>query len=90
MTLPVCAHCGASLVRKARVLIQYTMLPGKPLVGWCGGEGEQKPCATLDKLAEYVLERVRAPEWSAEAIVRDIQSRGPGKVIAGSKWRNTL
>jgi hypothetical protein len=54
--------------------MQYTMLPGKPQVGWCGGEGEQKPCATLDKLAEYVLDRVRSPEWSAEAIVKDIKS----------------
>jgi hypothetical protein len=80
MKIPVCAHCGASLVRKSRILIQYTKLSGKPKVGWCGGEGEQKLCARLDKLAKYTLDRVRSPEWPEAAIVLDIQARGPGRV----------
>lgn len=41
--LPLCAHCGKPLAKKARVLFEFCDLTGNPTIGW------HPPCAKEDE-----------------------------------------
>lgn len=76
--LPHCAHCGISLSHRARMLIEYTDLPGNPEIGWC------YKCAGVDPCFAELLPPGGDPDHPTRNVVdvlRDIENRGQGRLM---------
>ena len=80
--IPCCAYCGGRLTRK-RGATQHIFhdLPGKPAVGWHSlGRDE---CYAQDKLSKRLCQMTPG---AAMAALLEIESRGPGRVVANKDW----
>lgn len=42
--LPLCAWCGETLRRRPKVTIEFTEVPGRPVIGWHIGCEVKDPC----------------------------------------------
>lgn len=78
MSLPACAWCGGSVVRRSRTVVRWSRLPGRPTVAWCDDLG----CADSDPYWRWMHESRLGPA----AIVRGIAERGADRVSAGAAW----
>ena len=73
--LPMCAWCGGSLRKCAKLLVRWTHLPGHPEVGWhylaktgdCHGD-------------EQIGVAARSSERDAPQVIAAIEARGAGRV----------
>ncbi len=79
---PHCAFCGERLTPKRRAtLYSFLELPGKPTIGWHGlGNGE---CYEQDELSHGLC---RMTPDALVAVLREIEARGPGRVVANKDW----
>jgi hypothetical protein len=90
--LPLCALCGKPLARSnGIVVVTYDKLPGKPAVGWHLA-GKDDDCALTDAAAEALLRKKTEDDPPVVrkrllAILKGIEGRGPGRLVAGKKWR---
>lgn len=77
--LPYCAFCGGSLVRRARMLVEYGDLHGKPEMGWCD------ECVGSDPLVAELLPHgdVDSPSRDVIEILAEIGNRGAGRLLIG-------
>jgi hypothetical protein len=79
---PCCAYCGGPLTRK-RGATQYIFhdLPGKPAVGWHSFGRDE--CYAQDELSKRLCQKTPC---AAIAALREIEARGPGRLVANKIW----
>lgn len=83
---PCCAYCGEKLTRTSgAVLHQFYGLPGKPAVGWHWLGAND--CQAHDHLS---TELFRTTDDEVMAVLREIESRGPGRLIANTAWQRLV
>lgn len=73
--LPLCATCGKSLHKSARILVCYEDLPGLPQIGTHGGDC----CA--DPLVQKIIYDVDCAD--APKLLAQVEARGPSRVTGG-------
>jgi hypothetical protein len=74
--LPLCAWCGGTLARQARVLVTWERLRQKPVVGW----HLISDCANRDPIYEHILRCIGdRRDWRLHLAA--IRERGRGRVL---------
>lgn len=90
--LPLCAFCGKSIrhtdFKGCRMTLQYRKLAGAPTIGWHYDVGEFN-CGEQDELFA-ALQPCRPVDTDVVPLLRIIEARGPGRVIAGPAWHQML
>lgn len=71
--LPLCAWCGASIARKAYIVVRMTAIKSRPTIGWHWAESGS--CASNDP-ARSAYEDNR----DADALIDVVEMRGRGRV----------
>lgn len=85
--IPNCAHCGKTLKNKARTILEFKGIPGKPWLGW--HDAESGSCFDDDPIREHFTNR-ESRTRRVEDLLMEVSTRGPGRVIAGKAWHKRL
>lgn len=86
--LPLCSICGGSLrasdTPRARVILEYQGLPGRPTIGW------HDICLTLGagetELMRALGRESRPADFDVKELLRQVEARGSGRLVAGRAW----
>ena len=74
--LPLCAWCGGTLARQARVIVTWDRLPHKPVVGW----HLMSDCTISDPIYKQILRCISVrKDWRMH--LSSIRERGQGRVL---------
>lgn len=73
--LPLCAWCGGTLARQARVVMTWERLKPRPVIGWHG----MSDCTVRDPIYQQILRCMRDREDPRPHIAA-IRERGRGRV----------
>ena len=73
--LPLCAWCGGTLARQARVIMTWERLRPRPAIGWHG----MSDCTAKDPIYNDALQCMRNGE-DPRPLIQAIRERGRGRV----------